>query len=1207
MARLFGSVVALACLGSILAQLNPTIPLVSSCPGGTVIMVLHEEKSGAGTISNTTVATSLVDCSSSCAASDSCVGFDYNAQATCTHFSAVNTAAINGSDGVNFFQKSCVTSDRVCSSPFIFDMRPQKILVGFAREVVPADTVQQCFEACLTSFDTFGFECESVMYYPKDAECILNTEDRLDRPDLFVQEQEDEVIYFDNNCAGSQCYAPFVTQYIKVKGKQLANELDVPLTTDFESCADLCTTRISATGALNCKSFMYNPSTQRCVLSDERSKPLGRADLAEGAGFDYYEKKCFASPRTCRNIASFDRVPQMILVGFAAFVMENVPSVTMCLDQCTNPPPETGDGFECKSVMYYYNEQECILNAETRASKPDLFIPEGDDFQVDYFDITCQLKAETCPNGRTPSAIRTINASLALGDNSTHVIQTFPASVAECRERCYKNSPEKCRSFNYDNAAASCTLLYLDTTQTLHPTDASNVDHYNLHCLGGKCKAGADTNSFNRYLNSHQTGISIPKQTFSSIALDDCLQKCIAHPSCRGVNFHRRNGGCSLYEALEGAGEAHDDIDFYENACNGENPILVDKKVGKPTTGPAVHGVEQVTENPFSVGAGVPVPGGVGVFTVCGLDGMQLQVNNGAPFTGAVFVKNKYDTCRVEVKDQATAQLSLGFPKGLNSNQASAGAAPAAAPPAAPASAGAPNPAAGGYRYKRQYDNTPAPPPPAQGGYESSAPPPAPAAYGGESAAAPAAPAAPAPQPEPAAPAPAAQPESYGAQAPAPAAGGYEQGAQPQAAPQPAAGAAPEAAPAAPAAAPAAAPEAAPAAPAAAPAAAPEAAPAAPAAAPQAASAAVPAVRDCGLEDLANNNYKATVVVQTNNLGIPGLVTSMDKIYEVTCDYSSMAGGKITAQANLNVNGPEPAVIQPRGKIELDSPVMMELMGAGDTPVLQAKLGDILELRWEMMALDEEMDFFVRDCYAEPGGIVQPAASEGAAGASGSYGDSGTAPAEKPKQKAAPSTDRLQLIEKGCPTPAVSVKLMPDPVVPVSNKLKTAKLQAFRFDSSRSVRVICALEICEGKCNPTACDMHGTPAESYGRKKRDSPDNVVTDNDQNFGPANIETSRYLVRRRSQSMTSLVVLDPMQEITTITQNQANFRSQERPVVPKLFEAERRPVEFVAAKGTMCMPKSTFVGVFAFLGVMALVQGIVVAFYLIRRLMTPKSAS
>lgn len=59
-----------------------------------------------------------------------------------------------------------------------------------------------CLSACLNAFDTFGFECESVMYYPVDQECILNTEDRLDRPDLFVDEHDDTVIYLDNNCAG---------------------------------------------------------------------------------------------------------------------------------------------------------------------------------------------------------------------------------------------------------------------------------------------------------------------------------------------------------------------------------------------------------------------------------------------------------------------------------------------------------------------------------------------------------------------------------------------------------------------------------------------------------------------------------------------------------------------------------------------------------------------------------------------------------------------------------------------------------------------------------------------------------------------------------------------------------------------------------------------------------------------------------------------
>jgi hypothetical protein len=48
----------------------------------------------------------------------------------------------------------------------------------------------------------------------------------------------------------------------------------------------------------------------------------------------------------------------------------------------------------------------------------------------------------------------------------------------------------------------------------------------------------------------------------------------------------------------------------------------------------------------------------------------------------------------------------------------------------------------------------------------------------------------------------------------------------------------------------------------------------------------------------------------------------------------------------------------------------MQMMAKGDAqkPVIQAKLGDILELRWEIMAMDEELDFFVKSCTAEPGG-----------------------------------------------------------------------------------------------------------------------------------------------------------------------------------------------------------------------------------------------
>jgi len=463
-----------------------SIPLISEChlEEAPVFLLQRNVSSVAGTepLRTVPVTGGFLECTELCSTTNNCVAVKFSIEKQCQLLGKITTKKDGGKEQTLSLQdigwtqarlatKSCVKSKKICSSPFHFDVHEQKILVGFAREVVAAESVHQCLTACLDAVDTFGFECESVMYYPLDSECILNTEDRLDRPDLFVDEKEDTVIYLDNNCAGSQCHAPYVTQYVAVEGKQLAEELDHNFDgMELPECEQLCNQRLSVSANdFNCKSFMYNNQTRSCILSDERSRPLGRANLTDAKGWTYHEKKCFASPRTCRNVPSFTRVPQMLLVGFASFVMENVPSVTMCLDQCTNPPPETGQSFVCKSVMYYYNEQECILNAESRHSKPDLFIPEEDDFVVDYFDINCRLESEQCFDGRKPQLVRTINSALPEGEGSIHVLETIKGGVQQCAKKCFEHAPDKCRSFNFDKQAGNCNLLYLDGQGSLRP------------------------------------------------------------------------------------------------------------------------------------------------------------------------------------------------------------------------------------------------------------------------------------------------------------------------------------------------------------------------------------------------------------------------------------------------------------------------------------------------------------------------------------------------------------------------------------------------------------------------------------------------------------------------------------------------------------------------------------------------------------------
>lgn len=42
---------------------------------------------------------------------------------------------------------------------------------------------------------------------------------------------------------------------------------------------------------------------------------------------------------------------------------------------------------------------------------------------------------------------------------------------------------------------------------------------------------------------------------------------------------------------------------------------------------------------------------------------MQVQIKNDVPFSGVVFVKNKYDSCRIEVATASqTATLHMGLP-----------------------------------------------------------------------------------------------------------------------------------------------------------------------------------------------------------------------------------------------------------------------------------------------------------------------------------------------------------------------------------------------------------------------------------------------------------------------------------------------------------------------------------------------------------------
>ena len=209
-------------------------------------------------------------------------------------------------------------------------------------------------------------------------------------------------------------------------------------------------------------------------------------------------------------------------------------------------------------------------------------------------------------------------------------------------------------------------------------------------------------------------------------------------------------------------------------------------------------------------------------------------------------------------------------------------------------------------------------------------------------------------------------------------------------------------------------------------------------------------------------------------------------------------------------------------------------------------------------------------------------------------------------------------------------KLIPGPIEIKKSAVKVTKMQAFRFDSSSSIRITCEVEICKGDCMPVGftkivgktiflvnnnlisyrpieyiflklyqnekikgllystftltffyfsptflpysllkkwvrnkkvkimdfqveCATNEGQKQSWGRKKREV-DNGVDE---------FETGRYIVPRYSKSMTSIVIIDPLQQVETFRKHCANLmtlRSQSRSVWlgrQRLILSKRKP--------------------------------------------------
>ncbi|RCN43130.1 PAN domain protein [Ancylostoma caninum] len=249
-------------------------------------------------------------------------------------------------------------------------------------KVISVSGLSECLSRCLTAAASLNTQCRSLMYFYETGECIINRERRTDRPDLFVEGVQDQLVdYFENNCLDVTCFSGQL-HWIRTEEYFISHEKDVIIESmSLEECKTVCQANLIGTERFPCRAFVYNAAKRECHLTAEsgytghRGNSFNLSPISSG---EYFEKYCLQVSFSCVD-ASFEQVPdrRMNSVPYKEFGSTSVHS---CLAGCLE------DGAQCATAVYNYEKDLCSLSETSQFSHPELFVPAEN---MDYFDKIC--------------------------------------------------------------------------------------------------------------------------------------------------------------------------------------------------------------------------------------------------------------------------------------------------------------------------------------------------------------------------------------------------------------------------------------------------------------------------------------------------------------------------------------------------------------------------------------------------------------------------------------------------------------------------------------------------------------------------------------------------------------------------------------------------------------------------------------------------
>ncbi|CAI2350814.1 unnamed protein product [Caenorhabditis sp. 36 PRJEB53466] len=601
----------------------------------------------------------MVTCSSHCRSNFDpsseepfpCEGFNFRAgrNPVCEFFPATGnksnaTMSLKTEEAPTFYyEKVCLQMAKRCEeSAYMFDVKKAYRIDETPIRIINVTEEVECMEECVR------IQCMSFGFHHDAKRCSFYNSTRRDA----VTIRDVRMDYYENNCVHptARCKQGRIEFFVTRKADVPSFGLSLGVKS-IRSCMQAC---VNA-GQFYCRSVQFDSISNECFVSDETS------DVAvPSSTLDIFEPFCVprSDENTCNRPYSFEKMITSRLASATLIVELPNQSTEKCLQKCT-------DIETCKSVNYNVLSRTCTLLA---TSKTGSQIVSDENF--DFFERACPHIAATLSSALIPhpptilpevaTRYRMIERGRQLAEKFSN--KTGVENVQDCWSLCL-NSTSHCELISFSTVSNQCLLSSLkasevtsDTKKLTKPSESFDTYAASTSALSFTSTTLSTSTVTTKATKSVVTTTAKPlSKSESGESMEDLNNIFDVNDNFMDTTTTVNNPTRSRAHALPNAGTkpVSDSKSSESIALLPIDPELVGLEDSTPMQLPISSGIAHVEPTKLSVAAQC-LPQGINI---------TFDLADMAKYTGAVYASERFDQCRIFVKNATTFSLFIPRPK----------------------------------------------------------------------------------------------------------------------------------------------------------------------------------------------------------------------------------------------------------------------------------------------------------------------------------------------------------------------------------------------------------------------------------------------------------------------------------------------------------------------------------------------------------------